>query len=607
MQRVISWFLLVSAGAMSRGPGQDFPLAVRLPAIQGQGHISRLLGREVRTSGIITVLADSQFHLQEPVGDGDPATSDAVVVRRPTAGLASGDEVQVTGRVTESVPGGDRTDNLSITTIDAGTVEILGRGRALPEPVVLGPQGRLPPSNHVISPDELPVNLRKPGEAARNRFDPESDAIDFFESLEAMRVTVSRPVAVAATQTFNANQSEIVTLPAGGAYLSPHRRTRAGGILLQSGRDNRGNQNPERIQIQLDARLFPGPVPLVRVGDTLGDVTGVMRYNFGNYEVAATAAFDVAPAGLTPERTDLVRTADALTVASYNVLNLSAAPADSAQRRLLAGQIVTALRSPDIIALQEIQDDNGETDDGTTTARGTLTAFRHAIAAAGGPLYDFFDVAPADGRPGGAPGGNIRNAFLYNPARVRRHSHRSLTPTVLAAAGARDSLAFRDSRDPLEGVFEFRGRQVSVIGNHLSSRFGSTPLFGAVQPFVQAGEAARAAQVKALNQYAGRLLMAQRNARIIVLGDMNTFEFSDELAELLPGAVPVLYPLIPGVPAEERYSYNYEGNSQTLDHVFVSRALLSGAELDVVHLNADFPALPGETASDHDPLVARFR
>lgn len=88
---------------------------------------------------------------------------------------------------------------------------------------------------------------------------------------------------------------------------------------------------------------------------------------------------------------------------------------------------------------------------------------------------------------------------------------------------------------------------------------------------------------------------------------MNTFDFSDELAELLPGNPPVLHPLMPLIPPNERYTYNYEGNSQALDHVFVSRALLPRAELDVVHLNTDFPSLPGRTGSDHDPLVARFR
>ena len=604
---MIPLFLLalacVSALTGRHGPAADVPIS----AIQGRGHLSPFLGKVVSAHGIVTAVSGGEIYLQDPSGDGDPATSDAITLRTRTTGLARGDEVRVTGLVIEVVPGGDKTANLSTTTIEASAVEVLHRAGPLPRPLVLGRDGRLPPAGDVLSPDELPVNLRVREQAERNRFNPESDAIDFFESLEGMLMTVRRPLAVSSTQTYNPEQSEIVTLADAGAGVPAERRTRAGGILLQSGRDNLGGQNPERIQIQLDAALFPGAVPAVRVGDTLGDVTGVLRYNFGSYEVAATAGFGVTPRTVTPEITMLVGIPGTVTVASYNVLNLSATPSDSAQRHLLAAQIVEALRSPDIIALQEIQDDSGEADDGIASARGTLAALRDAIAASGGPQYAFFDIAPANGRPGGAPGGNIRNAFLYNPGRVRLLSRRSLTPVVLAAAGAPDTAAFRESRDPLEGVFDARGRRVTIINNHLSSRYGSTPVFGAVQPFVQAGEADRAAQVRALHDYTAHLLTADQEARVIVVGDMNTFEFSDELSELLPGSPATLYPLLPLVPAGERYSYNYEGNSQALDHVFVSRALLSGAELDVVHLNTDFPAMPGLTASDHDPLVARFR
>jgi predicted extracellular nuclease len=471
--------------------------------------------------------------------------------------------------------------------------------------VVLGRGGRVPPPG-VISPDELPVNLRLEPDFRGNRFDPETDAIDFFESLEGMRVLVPEPVAVSGTQTFSARQSELVTLADRGTAIAPSRRSRAGGILLASGRENRGGQNPERIQIQLDSALFPGPVPLVRVGQILGDVIGIMRYDFGSYEVAATAPFAAGRSDLAPETTGLTGTPDRLTVATYNVLNLSPSDSDSAQRRLLARQIVERLRVPDILALQEIQDDSGEDDDGTTAARGTLAALTDAIAEAGGPRYASFDVAPADGRPGGVPGGNIRNAFLFNPSRVRLLSCRSLTPAVLAAARARDTGAFTGSRDPLEGVFEFRGRRIRVVGNHLSSRFGSTPVFGAVQPFEQAGEVERGAQARALHDYADDLLRADPDERLVVLGDMNTFEFTDELAEALPGSPAVLHPLLPLLSPADRYTYNYEGVSQALDHVFVSAALLEGAELDVIHLNTDFPALPGRAASDHDPLLARF-
>jgi len=520
--------------------------------------------------------------------------------------LAPGDEVRFTGTVEEFVPGGSETANLSVTAVNASALEVVGRGRPLPRPAAIGRDGRLPPSAGVISADELPVNLRDRAQVRRSRFDPAQDAIDFYESLEGMLVTVRRPVAVSATQTYGPEQSEIVTLADLARGIASSRRTRAGGILLQSDRENRGGQNPERVQIQLDAALFPGPVPRVNVGDRMGDVTGVLRYDFGNYEVAATTRFGVQPAGAAPETTALIGTADRVTVATYNVLNLSPTSSDRGQLRLLARQIVQRLRAPDIVALQEIQDESGEDDDGTTSARGTLRALTEAIAAAGGPAYAFFEVPPADGRPGGAPGGNIRNAFLYNPGRVRLLSYRSLTPAVLGSAGARDILAFQGSRDPLEGVFEFRGRQLRTVGNHLSSRFGSTPVFGAVQPFVQAGEAERAAQARALHDYAAHLLADAPDTRLVVLGDMNTFEFSDELAEVLPGRPALLHPLLGLVPERERYTYNYEGNSQALDHVFVTRALRDGAELDVVHLNVDFPAPQGLTASDHELLVARF-
>ena len=75
-------------------------------------------------------------------------------------------------------------------------------------------------------------------------------------------------------------------------------------------------------------------------------------------------------------------------------------------------------QSPDIIALQEIQDNNGTTDDGTVDASETYGALIAAIQTAGGPVYEYRDIAPLDGLDGGVPGGNIRVGFLFNPARV---------------------------------------------------------------------------------------------------------------------------------------------------------------------------------------------
>ena len=588
------------------------PGDLRIPEIQGRGHRSPRAGSVVTTRGIVTAVGGGGFYLQDPDGDGDSATSDAIVVRpasRCVAGaghVAPGDLIRVTSQVVESIPGGAKTGNLPTTElVDPAACEVVSRRHALPAAVVIGRGGRLPPATQVIAADKEPVDLQREAEAARYRFDPSADGLDFYESLEAMRVTVRAPVAVSATRHFGPATAEVCTLADGGEHAKPRNaRTARGGIFLQPDPHDRGDQNPEIVQLQFDPSLYPAPPPAIAVGDRLEDVTGVMDYDFGSFEVRATGTVRVHRGVARPETTRLAGTASRLIVGTYNVLNLSATPADSAQRAKLGRQIARNLRAPDILALEEIQDDNGEIDDGTTDASATLAALVGAIVRAGGPRYASFDVAPADGTLGGAPGANIRVAMLYNPARVRLLSRRSLTPAALAEAHVRDSLAFHDSRNPLEGVFEFAGRRISVIANHLTSRYGSTPVFGAIQPFVQAGEAERAAQAAALHGYVAGLLSGDPDARAIVLGDLNTFEFTHELARVLPGPDGILTNLLSRERPSERYTYIYNGNSQVLDHIFVTAGLRRGAQVDIVHVNVDFPDSDGVEASDHEPVLA---
>jgi hypothetical protein len=256
----------------------------------------------------------------------------------------------------------------------------------------------------------------------------------------------------------------------------------AGGILLGADPDNRGDQQPERVQIQFDGTLYPGNVPSVTVGDRLGGVTGVVGYNFGNFEVNATEVVQVFPSGLAAETAKLTSGRRELTIASYNVLNMSADVSDDVQRALLAAQIVVRLASPDILALQEIQDNNGEqggAGNTETDASQTLGKLATAIAAAGGPAYTFADVAPAANTSGGVPGGNIRVSFLYRSGRVTLVQLESVTPAVLTAIGSPDANAFTDSRNPLAGTFDFGGQRLTIVTNHFSSRSGSTPIFGA--------------------------------------------------------------------------------------------------------------------------------
>lgn len=609
--------------------------------IQGEGHLSPYVGTEVTTHGVITGIGFRSYWVQDPLGDGNDATSDGMFVfdfrSASSLGIAVGTCVELTDSISERIGGGAATGNLSDTQMSVPVLTVIDcastfSGYSFPEPVAIGASGRIPPNEIVISSDELPVNLQDvPGD-----FNPETDAIDFYESMEGMLVTVEAPQAVSATRQFGTFSAEFFTLPNGGEHVEPQDAVNdRGGIMLQPDPDNLGDQNPERVQIQLlGSPLYQGsmfPPVSVNVGDTLEDVTGIMGYSFGNFEVNAITEIVVIDGGLTPETSEIEGDKNRVTVASYNVLNLSPGSSDDDQRVALADQVVNALNSPDVIALQEIQDNSGTTNDGTTSADETLEALADEIAAAGGPSYEYIDVPPVDGTEGGVPGGNIRVAYLYNPARVSLVAIESLTPAVLNAAGASNSAAFAGTRTPLAATFSFKTNEFTVVNVHLSSRFGSTPIFGGPQPFVQAAESGgsgREDQTGALNDYVDSLLSIDGDARIMVVGDFNTFEWTNDLTEILPGPGDdrVLTNLVPTakdkgedddddddeevseLPEDAEYSFIFDGNSQMLDQFLVTDSLKKGTKFDVVHLNVDFSRRFADvTASDHEPMLASFK
>jgi predicted extracellular nuclease len=222
-----------------------------------------------------------------------------------------------------------------------------------------------------------------------------------------------------------------------------------------------------------------------------------------------------------------------------------------------------------------------------------------------------------DDEDGGQPGGNIRVGFLFRTDRgltfVDRPGGDATTATTVipTSSGPRLSIspgrvepqdpAWVDSRKPLVGEFRMRGRKVFVIANHFASKGGDDPLFGRFQPPTRSSEVQRHAQAQVVNGFVDEILAADPRANVIVLGDINDFEFS-ETVELLEGGV--LTTLMDTLPKAERYSYVFEGNSQVLDQILVSGNVLGafGIEYDPVHVNSEF----ADQASDHDPQVARL-
>ncbi|MDF2234596.1 choice-of-anchor I family protein [Albimonas sp. CAU 1670] len=574
--------------------------------IQGAGHMSAFEGMTVTTTGIVTAVDSNGFYLQDPEGDGDDATSDAIFVYTGSApAVVVGDEAKVKGTVTEYVAG---SGNLALTELTSPTVEVLSSGNELPAAIVIGAGGREIP-DQIISDDELPVNLNEDPV----HFDPTEDAIDFWESLEGMRVTVEGGAVISPTNRFD----ETWVVSDEGAGTTPGLTDR-GVLQINADADGYGDLNPERIQLQYDSGLLPDgfDAPDLNVGDILSDVTGVVGYDFGNYQIAVTEEFTVeTPSTNAPEVSELEGTSDKLSVATFNVLNLTSATGtgdsdddDAAQIQALAQQIVANLNSPDIIGLQEIQDNSGVSDglmDGIVAADETLQALIDAIVAAGGPEYSFIDSDyGTEQSHGGVPGGNIRNAFLYNAERVDLVASETLDAEALAAYGVSDPDAFAGTREPLLAVFSFDGEEIVLINNHFPSRSGSDPIFGAEQPFEQGGEADREAASKAVNEVVDALVAANADAKVVVMGDLNTFEFTDEVAEDLAGtgAEKVLTHLAEFAEEGDVWSYIFDGNAQALDHILATSNLLGGVEVDYVHVNAD----QAQQASDHDPVLALF-
>jgi predicted extracellular nuclease len=580
-------------------PSQEIPIH----DIQGAAHRSPYEGQLVHAvQGVVTALRTQGFYLQETTPDGDDATSEGIFVHlgfRPS--LAAGDWVSVTGEVVEDRPFSLSSGSLSVTQISTTitSVQVLGSGVALPVPVLIGLGGRLPP-NQLIEDDAIGGNVETGGD-----FDPAFDGLDFYESLEAMRVQVNDPIAVSGTS----QDGVIAIVGDGGAQAGVF--TPRGGLIVRP-----DDFNPERLLVE---DVIVSTEPKLNVGAVFsGAITGIMDYSLGNFKLYNT---DPLPPLLTTgvvSETAATASPDKLSVATFNTENLD--PTDSPTKfSRLARQIVHYLKSPDILALQEIQDDDGASNTTVVTADATYQTLIAAIQAAGGPPYQYRQIDPQDDQDGGALGGNIRVGFLFRSDRglsLADHPSGDALAPVTATLGIEgielslnpgridpDNPAFDDSRKPLAIEFIFRGHRFFAIACHFNSKTGDSALFGRYQPPFQDSEIIRNQQAAVVNAFVQHILSLDPQANVIVLGDFNDFPFSSPLATL-EGTV--LTNLLEAMPANERYTYVFDGNSQALDQILVSSNLLQQAfkGVDIVHLNAEFAAT--YRPSDHDPVLARF-
>ncbi|MEU5881860.1 endonuclease/exonuclease/phosphatase [Spirillospora sp. NPDC047279] len=592
--------------------------APRIRHVQGAGHESPLSGRTVAgVTGVVTAVTGNGFWMQDPSPDRDDATSEGVFVftrTRPTA--VAGDAVRVAGKVSEFRPGGSSSANLSRTEIDASATVVEARGRPLPAPVLVGPGGR-----------------RAPGAVKRatDAFEPGRDALDFYESLEGMRVRVADPVAIGPTR-----DGEIPVLPAGGAGAGP--RSKRGGLVLRP-------DDPNAERLLLTDSL--APLPALDVGDRLpGPQDGVLDYGYGDFTLLLTATPRAAAGGLARETARPARPGElSVGTASMEGLNPDTPPE---RFQAFAADIVEGLQSPDLVTVSGVQDNTGPDDDGTVVADQTVAELIAAISAAGGPAYDWRSIAPRDNSDGGERGANSRIGFLFrtdrglgfvdrpvldgaegadgtggagggdatgldDPAGQAAAERATTATTVLKEdGGARLSLspgrvapgdpAWGGTRKPLAAEVTWQGRRLIVIANHWSPRSGDDqPVFGRRQPPLRPTEWRREAQARVVANFVKSLRATDKDAGVIVAGNLNERDFAAPVTVLTEGTG--LTDLPATLPQDERYTAVTGGNSQVQDHVLLSPSLGGRPhEFDVVHRASEF----ADRAGDHDPAVVRI-
>ncbi len=160
---------------------------------------------------------------------------------------------------------------------------------------------------------------------------------------------------------------------------------------------------------------------------------------------------------------------------------------------------------------------------------------------------------------------------------------------------SRPPLAIKVKIDLPDGPVE-----VYVINNHFTSMSAG----------VEITEPRRTAQAKwNVHIIEDIILKDDPDAMIAVMGDLNSF-FDSKPVQTLRDAG--LKHVLDFLPADQRYTYIFQGDSQVLDHILVTPNLYDLLQdVAILHVNADFPPpKPDDPSpirkSDHDPIIAIF-
>ena len=542
--------------------------------IQGCAHVSPFDGQNVSdVRGVVTAKNHNGFYMQSTTPDELDCSSEGIFVFTDVfPDVVPGDEVSVSGRVEEFMPGQVKDQNLTLTEIVEPEVKILSTHNLLPAYVVIGSSDRKVPDK-IIDNDGFRI------------FDPDEDGIDFFESLESMLVSIEGGAVVGPRNTYN----EVVIIPQ--EYRSLNHISESG-ALLQTEND----ANPERLILNLNKENKQQ----VNIGAALqGRAVGVLEYAYGNYKVETFGL--VAFSENNPVIPRVNTQQNSLTLATYNVKNLSL-QGEARRFRGIASHIIHHLSAPDIVVLHEVLDNSGEVDDGVVSATDTIKRLIDEIARKGGPTYSFLAVDPENNADGGIPGGNIRSVILYQtgsgltPVEEPEYEEITQNPMVIGDS----QWPFNATRKPLIALFDYKERRLMLVAVHLTSRSLDSALFGRAQPIERLEEEKRIEQARYIEQFLYDFHRNHPEIQLLLAGDVNDNTWSKTMTVLTSR---ILFDAGNTIADNERFSFIYDGNAIQLDHILVSDPKFI-TQYTIPHLNSllDYSL----QMSDHDPVLVEL-
>lgn len=460
--------------------------ALTIAEITGNKFLSPYSGQTVtNVTGLVTAKSSAGIWIRSTTPDDDARTSESIYVFSSTIGtnLTVGDIISLDGKISEYR---STATYLYLTELASPkNVKVLSSGNAV-KPLVIGEDTSFPPTSQYTSLDGGDI-FAVPNAVANIStvnpvLDPTAYGLDFWESLSGELVTVKNVTIIARPNSYR--ETWVV-----GGWPATGRNAHGG--LTMSNKD----ANPEAIIVgtPLDGTKNP---TTAKMGDRAADVTGIVQQQFGFYYILPVTALTITtPASSTFPVPSFKSKGNCkgVTVGDWNVENM--APTSTHVPKV-AAHIVNSLNAPDLLFIQEIQDNTGATDDGVVDANNTLSVLVAAIKAAGNATYEFVDIDPVNDQDGGQPGGNIRQAYLYRPEVLRLYKPNPGSgtdanevlpgPELKYNPGRIDpsNAAWTASRKPIVAAWMAKGgkKPFYTVNVHWSSKGGGTSYQGDPRP-----------------------------------------------------------------------------------------------------------------------------